>query len=74
MPEYPSNANICVYCKNALGGCSWSALDPDTNNVRFEPIPGWTAEKSCIGIEKPFGKLRVIESYHITECPQFERG
>ena len=74
MFDHPCKTNICVYCKNALGGCSWSELDPDTNNVRFEPVPGWTAEKSCVGIERAWGKERVIETYHITACPQFVRG
>lgn len=68
------NANICVECKNALGGCSWSEIDSDTGKIRFEPIPGWTAEKSCIVDCVVHGKRRVVETYHITACPQFVRG
>lgn len=74
MPQYPSNANICIDCKNALGGCSWSAEDPVTRKTAFVPVPGWTAKKSRIGHEQAHGKLRIIETYHITACPQFVRG
>ena len=66
--------NICADCKNALGMCSWSEINPDTGRVRFEPVKGWTAEKSYLGMEKAHGKIRVIETYHITACPKFVRG
>ena len=74
MPKYPSNANICIDCKRALGGCSWSEIDIDTKKVRFEPIPGWTAKKSSIGNQQVGKHKRRIETYHITACPQFVRG
>jgi hypothetical protein len=66
--------NICVDCKNAYGGCSWSEINPETGRVRFQPVPGWTAVKSCIGREKAHGKIRVIETYQISACPEFVRG
>lgn len=69
-----SNANICIHCKNALGGCSWSEVDMNTKKIRFKPIPGWTAEKTVIGDTRYRGKHRIIETYHITACPQFVRG
>lgn len=34
----PSPEQLCWYCKNACGGCSWSS--------DFIPIPGWVAEKT----------------------------
>lgn len=58
---------LCWSCKNACGGCEWSA--------RLEPVPGWTAEKvprwEYIGTKE---KKRKVFSYKITECPKFERG
>ena len=50
--------NICFDCQKAVCGCSWSK--------NFTPIPGWTAEPSVL---TGFGKR--IETYHITECPEF---
>ena len=37
--------NICIYCKKACGGCSWSRYDTGKKRVAFEPVPGWTAER-----------------------------
>ena len=59
--------NICFDYKNACGKCSWSAADPDTGKLKYEPVPGWTAEKSFLKVGK-----ENIETYHITACPQFE--
>lgn len=74
---------LCWSCKNACGGCEWSA--------RLEPVAGWTAKKvkrkgcnSSQAIGDP-GKERVTksgkkiycyeyETYEITACPKFERG
>ena len=69
-----SNANICIDCKNALGGCSWSEIDVNTRKVRFKPVPGWTAEKTTIGNHQNGKWRKAIETYHITACPQFARG
>lgn len=74
MSEDQSGANICVHCKNAFGGCSWSEVDPNTKKVRFEPVPGWTACKRVLMDYRVAGKRRIIETYHITACPQFVRG
>lgn len=58
---------LCWSCKNACGGCEWSAY--------LEPVPGWTAEKvprwEYIGTKE---NKRKGFSYKITECPKFERG
>ena len=34
----------CDTCRKACGGCSWTAIDPMTGEVRGEPVPGWTEE------------------------------
>ena len=60
----PGRTNICFDCQNACGACSWSA--------RFEPVPGWTAEKLLLNIGvSGNGKKRWVETYHITACPEF---
>lgn len=64
--------NICFDCKKACGGCSWSAVDPITGKVKFEPAPGWTAEKVMLNSGWSNGKACFIETYHITACPLFE--
>lgn len=56
---------LCCYCKNSCGGCSWSR--------RFEPVEGWTAEPTIIRQRNRQGKYD-IHSYKITECPQYEKG
>lgn len=60
-------ANICFYCKKAVGKCSWSEVDPKTKQIRYEPVPGWTAEPT---IQKK-GKTRT-PTYSIKACPEFE--
>lgn len=40
----------CWTCANALGGCSWTAIDPKTNKVRFEPVSGLDAEPTSRSI------------------------
>jgi len=65
--------NICFDCKKACGKCSWSAIDPVTGKVKFEPVPGWTAEKMEINFSWSNGRPCFSETYHITACPLFER-
>lgn len=67
------NANICFDCQKACSGCSWSELDYNTGKPRFEPIPGWKAEKVpyCSGWNAYGGKYE--DTYHITACPEFVR-
>jgi hypothetical protein len=65
--------NICIDCKKACGGCSWSAVDPDTNKLKFEPVPGWTAEKVRLNVGHDSRGVVMVETYHITECPLFEK-
>lgn len=61
-------ANICFGCKNACGGCSWTAVDNTLPGkpIRFEPVPGWTAEPVYRNVSK-----QLIKTYAITACPQF---
>lgn len=63
-------SNICFDCDNACGDCSWSEVDPETGKPRFEPVPGWTAEKVTLNL----GRGRTDETYHITDCPQFRKS
>lgn len=58
--DFTRKSNICFDCENACGKCSWSK--------KFEPVPGWTAEPD----EMP-AKGRMIKTFHITECPLFEK-
>ena len=66
-----SRTNICFDCQKACGGCSWSELDPATKKPRFEPVPVWTAEKKKLIVSCSKGKRIVIDTYHITACPEF---
>ena len=55
------DGQICYICKNACGGCSWSA--------NFIPIEGWDAQPTIIkDSEGDFA------SYEIKGCPEFIRG
>lgn len=56
------NAQKCWTCKNACnGGCCWSD--------RFEPVPGWKAEKSVF-----WDCGQKVETYKIIECPLYKFG
>lgn len=58
--------NICETCINSYGGCEWTACDPITERVRFEPVPGWTAQLTIRGKRDP-------ATYIITDCPKYKR-
>jgi hypothetical protein len=68
-----SHTNICIDCQNSCGGCSWSAVNPVTGKILFEPVPGWTAKKVLLNLGKRSRKGKKIydETYHITACPQY---
>ena len=75
-PERIFGANICFDCDRACGGCSWTEVDPETGKLRWEPVSGWTAEKTYVSMQSTsHGKHQKIltETYHITACPQFAR-
>lgn len=63
-----NRANICIDCKNALGGCSWTAVDftKKGHPIKFEPIPGWDAVPV-----KRYENGHAIKTYSIRSCPQF---
>ena len=66
----PGKTNICFDCQRACGDCSWSEVDPVTKRVRFQPVPGWTAERVKVNVDHGHGSFGV-ETYHITACPKF---
>lgn len=68
-PKRIVGANICFDCERACGGCSWTEVDPETGKLRWEPVPGWTAEPTVLKIGSNQTGLRYQETYHITACP-----
>ena len=64
-------SSICLDCQRACGGCSWSAVDPITEKIRFEPVPGWTATRVRLNLGGSTEKNRYCDTYRITACPQF---
>lgn len=70
-PNRVIGANICFDCEKACGGCSWSAADPVTGKLLWEPVPGWTAEAVTLKIGGNQGGARYQETYRITACPEF---
>lgn len=55
---------LCWDCKNACGGCSWSA--------KFEPVPGWKAVRKIIRPQAGWGKGKAVDTYRVDKCPLFE--
>ena len=53
-------ANICITCKNSCGLCAWSA--------DLKPVKGWSATP----IKKKQSAGVIVDSFYITDCPQFE--
>ena len=56
-----SGEQLCWTCSKACGGCNWSES--------FKPVKGWTAESVVIGVNSP----TPMHTYHISECPEYER-
>lgn len=51
---------LCWDCTKAgVKGCAWSK--------RFEPVPGWKAER----VMRP--DVRGGETFHVISCPEFEQ-
>ena len=67
-PRNVESKQPCWTCKKACGGCSWTEVGPD-GKVKFDPIPGWSAEKS---VRSRDGKT-LMESYQINYCPEYEQ-
>ena len=69
-----TQTNICMECAKACGGCSWTAVAADGKTLLWKPVEGWTATPVKINVKAEGGKVREIDSYHITACPEFEMG
>lgn len=69
-----TQTNICMECAKACGGCSWTAVAADGETLLWQPVEGWTAEPVKISVRNENGVYREIETYHITACPEFEKG
>ena len=67
--KYTKQANICFDCEN-YWKCQWSAVNHETNKIRFDPIPGWTATP-VVRYEKNGNHVYKTDTYSITACPQF---
>ena len=73
---------LCWSCRRACGGCSWTARDPKTHEIRFEPVEGWEAEKTVVrgtSSRRQGHKLEgystyhyAMESYRLLRCPLYE--
>lgn len=69
-----NTANICIDCLNACGKCPWTAVDPKTGAIRFEPVEGWDAEEVTLLLRTDSNGNRVIvQTYKIKSCPLFEK-
>lgn len=55
---------LCWDCANNGGRCSWSK--------DFTPVDGWTAIPTKIPAQVYKGDGRMIDSYCVCECPEFE--
>ena len=44
-------------------GCPWCEYDEMAHRVRFEPVPGWTAEKQV--------RAHGMTSYTVIRCPLY---
>ena len=67
--EYKAQT-ICWSCQNACGGCPWTEVDPDTDQIRALPVEGWIAKKHLQQYADKDGR-RMVESYEVLYCPQY---
>ena len=68
--QHRTGETRCWSCTKACGGCSWTELD-DTGEVKFQPVPGWTAIPTKIQI-RSHSNMRNSESYLVLDCPEYE--
>ena len=57
--KFETKDQLCWECAKAVGKCSWT-------DKSFTPVPGWTATEVL--------RQNHPDTYHITACPEFERG
>ena len=56
---------LCWECKNATGGCSWSA--------DLKPVNRWCAIKTRLKMHNKSGENVNQTSYIVVNCPEFKR-
>lgn len=61
---------LCWRCQNAYGDCPWTEVDPVTEKVKFQPVPGWTATPTRRSTTRGPEKV-IVEGYSIKACPLF---
>ena len=71
---FAKKQTICWSCKKALGYCSWSKCEKDTEEILFKPVDGWVAEKTSLLMYSYDGTKRHETSYIVESCPQYEEG
>lgn len=54
---------LCLSCAKCYGDCPWSERDPETKRIKFQPVPGWTAEATW--------KRGCGASYYVLACPLY---
>lgn len=54
---------LCLSCARCYGDCPGSERDPETKRIKFQPVPGWTAE--------PTWKRGCGASYRVVACPLY---
>lgn len=67
----PSTMSLCWFCRNAVlspetgTGCSWSSRT-------HTPVKGWEAERRDLKMYRR--GYRLVESYRVRACPEFQEG
>ena len=62
--------SLCFDCKNALGGCTWSAWDFRNCVPLFLPVDGWDA----VTVRRSYSNgHRKSTTYHVLSCPQYTK-
>jgi hypothetical protein len=58
-----SERTLCWRCKNACGGCPWSA--------EGKPVRGWNAKQTVTNYHRNNGARLEISGFCVKECPMF---
>ena len=66
------SGTLCWDCERACGGCSWTEWDRDTDQIRYEPVPGWTAIPTVLPSNNTFSQDHPSNrSYKVIACPLY---
>lgn len=66
------SGTLCWDCERACGQCSWSERDPETDQIRYEPVPGWTAVPTVLPSNNTFNRDNPRNrSYKVLACPLY---